>query len=163
MPSKLQQLIQDTVSAPIGDIIASVGHGVADAQAALDQGSIHQTLALYQQGDDATLQMLKDIGYQPTFYTIPEAEGDITLSMKMQVTSSPTLPSTAQNENRNPLLPQNLKRNTRLYATPVDAGYANRFGYSSTLQARIRFKIVPIPPPENISNLIPDTEEEKEA
>ncbi|TVQ72242.1 MAG: hypothetical protein EA373_03055 [Oceanospirillales bacterium] len=162
MPSKLQQLIHDTISAPIGDIIASVGHGVAEAQAALDQGSIHQTLALYQQGDDETLQMLKDIGYQPTFYTIPEAEGDITLSMKMQVTSSPSVPTTPQNAIRSQFLPQNINRKMRLFVTPVDAGYANRYGYTSTLQARIRFKIVPVPPPENISNLIPTPEKEDE-
>lgn len=145
MASKIQNLIQDTVSAPLGDIIASVGQGVADAQAALDQGSLAQTLRLYQAGDDKTMQMLKDIGYQPTFYTIPEAEGDITVAMKMELSST-----------------QNTAGATkiRMYATPVDAGYSNRYSYTAEIQARIRFKIVPIPPPDNLSNLIPPPENE---
>lgn len=145
MASKIQNLIQDTVSAPLGDIIASVGQGVADAQAALDKGSLAQTLRLYQAGDDKTMQMLKDIGYQPTFYTIPEAEGDITVAMKMELSST-----------------QNTAGATkiRMYATPVDAGYSNRYSYTAEIQARIRFKIVPIPPPDNLSNLIPPPENE---
>jgi len=155
MASKIQNLIQDTVSAPLGDIIASVGQGVADAQAALDQGSLEQTLRLYQAGDDKTMQMLKDIGYQPTFYTIPEAEGDITVAMKMELTSTENTGSTA-----NTLNPRKSK--IRMYATPVDAGYSNRYSYTAEIQARIRFKIVPIPPPDNLSNLIPSTEEEDE-
>ena len=155
MASKIQNLIQDTVSAPLGDIIASVGQGVADAQAALDQGSLAQTLRLYQAGDDKTMQMLKEIGYQPTFYTIPEAEGDITVAMKMELSSTQNTGVTT------PSL-QTRSCKIRMYATPVDAGYSNRYSYTAEIQARIRFKIVPIPPPDNISNLIPKSEKESE-
>lgn len=166
MTTKLNSLIHDSVSAPLGDIIASVGQGVADAQAALDQGSLTQTLRLYEAGNDATLQMLKEIGYQPTFYTIPEVEGDITLAMKMELSSTHSYsppqssPQSPQSSFAQAAVPR--KNTIRMYATPVDAGYSNRYGYTSEIQARIRFKIVPVPPPENLSNLIPQPEQEDE-
>lgn len=53
------------------------------------------------------------------------------------------------------------KSKIRMYATPVDAGYSNRYSYTAEIQARIRFKIVPIPPPDNLSNLIPTPEKEE--
>ena len=47
MSSALSSLVSDVVASPLGDVIASVGEGVAAAQRALDEGSLAQTLAIY--------------------------------------------------------------------------------------------------------------------
>jgi hypothetical protein len=33
-----------------------------------------------------------------------------------------------------------------LYATPVDAGYSSRFGFTLQATSKIKFRIVPVPP-----------------
>jgi len=50
-------------------------------------------------------------------------------------------------------LGRNISAKPRLYATPVDAGYANRYGYQANVSAKLTFKIVPVPPPEGVDDL----------
>ena len=44
------------------------------------------------------------------------------------------------------------------YVTPVDAGFANRYGFSATASAKLTFKIVPVPPPDGMdqARVMPD-------
>ncbi|EGV49877.1 PASTA domain-containing protein [endosymbiont of Riftia pachyptila] len=48
---------------------------------------------------------------------------------------------------------RNLGIRPRLYATPVDAGYANRYGYQANISAKLTFKIIPVPAPEGADEL----------
>lgn len=48
---------------------------------------------------------------------------------------------------------RNIGIKPRLYATPVDAGYANRYGYQANISAKLTFKIVPVPAPDGIDEL----------
>jgi hypothetical protein len=41
----------------------------------------------------------------------------------------------------------------KLYATPVDAGYAGRYGYKADISAKLTFKIVPVPAPNGADEL----------
>lgn len=232
--SQLQELVSDIVASPLGDVIAAVGRGVADAQAALDEGSLAQTLALYSEGGDAALQLLREIGYQPTFYTLPETIGEVKVALKLaggyeQSAVAPaqtnplnaiTQPSTAVNPatatsatsvanlaasvraaqlssarvealaklpkaaaasvaTKDPSLKNTTAATSaaatatsaltsatlqqalaasraaraKLYATPVDASYANRFNFSAEVSAKLTFKIVPVPPPQGIEDI----------
>ena len=65
--TELANIISDVVASPLGEVIAAVGQGVADAQQALDEGSPGKTLEIYSEGGSQMLQMLRDIGYNPTF------------------------------------------------------------------------------------------------
>src|SRR5512140_643144 len=68
---------QAMLASPVGDFAAEVALGIARAQTALDQAA----LALWKQVDtDPALKDLKEIGYQPTWYTIPVAEAEIKLT-----------------------------------------------------------------------------------
>ena len=155
----------EVVAAPLGAVIASVGAGVADAQHALDEGSLAAVLDLYTDSDDERIQLLQAIGYRPTFYTLPDTTGEVKVSLRLgsgaagtdgtavtprRVTSSATSVTTARLGLK--ALPATL------YATPVDAGYANRYGYSATVSATVTFKILPVPPPEGADELrvVPD-------
>ncbi|WP_417518894.1 PASTA domain-containing protein [Marinobacter sp.] len=157
--SDLKKLAQDIGAAPLGDLIASVGRGVAEAQAALDAGSLEQCLALYENGDDLT-RIMRETGYRPTFYAIPETEGELTLSLTVIGNSAPQpTPSAA------PLAPLGTKMlnrrvaaRPRIYAAPVDGGYRNSYGFTGTVGAKIKFRIVAVPAPSGAeaARVVPD-------
>lgn len=118
--------IGDTLSAPLGEFIASIGKGVAEAQQAMDLRTVEAFKEIYQ-GTGDTFKILQSMGYQPTWYKIPEVEAKITLSLNISGKSE----STGKIE---------------MYATPMDAGYANKYDYNLQAASQLTFKIVPVPP-----------------
>jgi len=162
----LRKLARDIGSAPLGDLIASVGEGVAEAQAALDTGSLQQTLALYSEDDDLT-RVMRETGYRPTFYTIPETEGELTLSLTVTGREGTTRPMRAAPATTAAAAASTLRAADlsvlrrpapRLYAAPVDGGYSNSYSYQSAVGAKVKFRIVAVPPPAEAEALrvIPD-------
>jgi len=162
MAGRIERLTQDIVAAPLGDIIASVGAGVASAQQALDEASIQQTLAIYNEEGGETTEFLREIGYRPTFYTLPETVGEVTIALSLgnqadQSASSsaaapverPTTDSVSAISRRS--LSQRVR--PRLYGTPVDGGYKNRYDYSADIAAKLTFTIVPVPAPNGLDEL----------
>lgn len=139
---------------PLGDLISSVGRGVGEAQAALDAGSLEQTLDIYREdinrSDDAnqTVKLLREIGYQPTFYVIPETEVEAQVSISMTL-SGQQQQSTIQNT---------FHARYKMLATPVNAGNVNKYNLHSQAVAKIKFKIVPVPPSAGVSEMriVPD-------
>lgn len=122
----------DALSAPLGELISSVGRGVADAQRELDAASIATLREIYESDDDL-FRELQRIGYRPTWYHIPEAEGEI--QMALTVTGDGTTAS-----------PAPASRRLKLYAAPMNAGYTSRYDFKMEASSRIKFRIVPVPP-----------------
>jgi hypothetical protein len=124
----------DALSVPLGELIAAVGHGIADAQRALDAASIATLKEIYG-SSDGLQDELQQIGYRPNWYHIPQAEGEIQVALTVTGQepsgSSPTVPGRSK---------------IKLYATPIDAGYASRFNFSLQASSKVTFSIVPIPP-----------------
>lgn len=167
MAKDFEDLVQNVLAAPLGEVIASVGRGVAEAQFALDQGSIAATLSLYMNDDEETrdraLQALRDIGYRPTFYALPETTGEVRVSMNLgnaaqSSKSAPVPGNAAAPAARLSALTARRASLAKAYVTPVDANYANRYNYSAEASAKITFKIVPVPAPDGGDELraIPD-------
>lgn len=131
-----EKQVIDALSLPLGELIASVGRGVADAQRELDAASISALQEIYSRGDGLYAE-LQRIGYRPTWYHIPEAEGDlqIALTISGQETTTPTPATTSR--------PGAAR--IKLYAAPVDAGYVSRFGFNVQASSRVKFRIVPVP------------------
>lgn len=125
----------DVLSAPLGDLIASVGRGVADAQRALDSASLAALREIYGSDDDF-FRELQAIGYRPTWYQIPEAEGDIQIALSVSGSES-TTPSVGGPTTR---------AKVKLYAAPVDAAYTSRYNFSLAASSRLKFRVVPVPP-----------------
>ena len=127
----------DALSMPLGELIASVGRGVADAQREMDAGSLSALQEIYSRSDGLFLE-LQRIGYRPTWYHIPEVEGD--LQIALTATSEETVGG-------NPVSPARAPgaAKIKLYAAPVDAGYASRFGFTLQASSRVKFRIVPVP------------------
>jgi hypothetical protein len=144
MANDLNKLMSDGLAAPLGHVIEAVGRGVADAQAALDAGALAQTLAIYAAGDDALSNLLREIGYRPTFYALPETQCDMQVSIRIGGVGAPDGSAGGKSSTR-----------AALYVTPVDAGFANRYAYSVEGSARLSFKIVPVPPPAALEDVRP--------
>lgn len=155
--SDLNQITR-ALSAPLGDLIAAVGRGVAEAQQALDMQTLETFKAMYS-ASNAAYAELRQLGYQPTWYKIPEvsAEMYVTLSAsgeeRLRLGGPAALPSertvqdTAQARGR-----------IQLYATPVDASYSNTYDYNLRASSQIKFRIVPVPPTSQAEGMkvIPD-------
>jgi hypothetical protein len=164
--SDLKNLIGDIVASPLGQVIAQVGQGVADAQEALDEGSLARVLEIYSEGDDEKLALLREIGYRPTFYALPETTGEVRVALRLGNGAlgagqarpvKPTLP-TAPTVRAVPARAGLSALAARMYASPVDAGYANAYGYQADIAAKLTFKIMPVPPPDGADELrrVPD-------
>lgn len=132
MSSDAKQFLSEIVTIPFGDMIASVGEGIATAQKAMDHASLEATLAVYSESGDPGLKLLRDIGYQPNFYVIPKASGKMSVSLSMfsETTSEGT--------------------RLRLMAAPLNPNMTNKYGYSGSASAEVSFDIVPVPPNEQI-------------
>ncbi|PXY39356.1 hypothetical protein DMB65_17890 [Flavobacterium cheongpyeongense] len=142
MSNNSLDFMKEIMAAPLGELISSIGKGVGEAQAALDAGSLAQTLEIYNsENKDEVLNMLKSIGYQPTFYVLPETEVEAQVSFAISSTSTST-----------PSLSNDISR-SKIYATPINAGNSNRFNLDINAMAKLKFKIVPVPPPDGVSGL----------
>jgi len=150
MPRRFDTLVDDVVASPLGKVISAVGEGVAEAQRELDQASLAQTLEIYGGGNGDDLALMRQIGYRPTFYALPETTGEVKVSLNLGGGSggggrqAPRLPGA---------LPGAPMRPLRLYATPVNASLSNRYSYSASVAASLSFKIVPVPPPGRSEDL----------
>lgn len=142
MSNNSLDFMKEIMAAPLGELISSIGKSVGEAQAALDAGSLAQTLEIYNsENKDEVLNMLKSIGYQPTFYVLPETEVEAQVSFAISSTSTNT-----------PSLSNDISR-SKIYATPINAGNSNRFNLDINAMAKLKFKIVPVPPPDGVSTL----------
>jgi hypothetical protein len=125
--------VSETMAAPLGDLIAAVGRGLAEAQQGLDQKTIETLRALYD-GRDDTLNLMRQLGWQPTWYRIPELSAEITLSLTIAGTAA------------------GAPGRISLYVSPLDASYTNRYDYRLEAASVIRFKIVPVPPSSEMTD-----------
>lgn len=146
------QLFSELLGSPLGELISSVGQGVGDAQAALDQGALQQTLDIYDFDKDGErsneelnmINLIREMGYQPTFYTIPETEVEAQISLSLDLKSEQATPVTGYTLSK-----------YKVNATPLNAGNMNRFGLQANAMAKLKFKIVPVPPPPGSGELRP--------
>jgi hypothetical protein len=119
--------ISETMAAPLGDLI---GRGLASAQQSLDLGTIETLKALYR-GDDADLEIMRQLGWQPTWYRIPELSAELTLSLSVSATE------TGSGQGPGAI---------QLHASTMDASYTNRYDYDLQAASVVKFKIVAVPP-----------------
>jgi hypothetical protein len=125
-----------TLAAPLSELIAAVGRGLGDAQKALDQSSIESIKALHA-GNDTNVDVLRRLGYQPTWYRIPELDAEITASLSVSRRSkSAGVPGQLQ-----------------MYMSPVDATYSNSYDYDLQAATVLRFKVVAVPPPARATDM----------
>lgn len=151
MANNSLDFLGDALAAPLGNLIAAIGEGIGEAQAAMDRGSLEQMLALYREDPenrDEVLEMLRQVGYQPTFYAIPEAKVKAKVSLALSQSTS--------SQGTSPAFPDRLSR-TKVYGAPVNAGMTNKFNVNLNASAEIEFTIKPVPPLVE-ARVVPDLE-----
>jgi hypothetical protein len=125
---------------------------VAEAQWALDMHTLESFKAVHGSGD-ASYAALRELGYQPTWYRIPEVSAEIyvTLSASGEERSAGVIPTgTPSGEvSAGEAVPGRIQ----LYATPVDASYSNTYDYQLRACSQLKFRIVPVPAPGPAENM----------
>lgn len=118
--------MSDALCAPMGELISSIGLGVAQAQREMDIAAL-ATLRDIATSDSDMAGLMRSIGYRPTWYQIPEAEAEIQIALSI---------SGSEESSGKPTV----------YAAPVDATYTNKFNWNLSASSKLRFRIVPVPP-----------------
>lgn len=126
----------EALSAPLASLISSVGRGVAEAQRELDEAALEHLRSIYESNEGFAAE-LQRIGYRPTWYHIPEAEAELAVALAI------TAEQQVQGRSR-----------VKMYGAPMDASYTNRFNYTLTAQSRLKFRVVPVPPPLRAEALV---------
>lgn len=127
--------ISDVIAAPLGDVVAEIGLGVAKAQYAIDANAIEHLKDIYSQ-DDITTEELRNLGYRPTWYVIPEAKAEVNLALSITQSQG-----------------NDGKRTTELSGTTVDAGYQNQYDYNVEASSKLTLTYVPVPAPSQLDDL----------
>lgn len=139
MDDELLPNLLDDVPAALGELIGAVGRGVADAQQALDRSTIDQISRIYGDLDDEAQAYLRAIGYQPTWYKIPELKADLLLTLTVAGGDG---------------VQRSAGRGVSLHATPVDANYANKYRFNLEAASRVSFTVVPVPPTAQAEEMV---------
>lgn len=148
MPDDALDEVTEMLSAPMEELITALGRGVGAAQAALDRHSIE-----IQQLID-TDPVLGQYGLQASWYQIPATQLELKMAVSMQEPAERAVPA----------LPRTLTAITdlelarplpRLWLQPVNARYANQFGFQLSASSTVSLTIVPVPPPAALTQVSP--------
>lgn len=144
--------VQNTLTnSPLSTMIEKMGLSVANAQAALDSNSIEMLKKM------ATTKLtignremnLINLGFVPSFYTFTEAS----FEAKMEFSLSESISYGVSGE---------VSVNTEVVSASVSAHFARKFEQSASASSSIAARMVSLPPPENLIEMLRnlDTEED---
>jgi hypothetical protein len=135
------------LSAPLPQIIEQLGLSIARAQSALDANSVEIAKAMadttVQIGDDE--HNLLSLGFTPTFYAFTEATVEAKLSFSMSESTETSIDVGVSAGGGVGMV---------MFAASVDIGYARKFSVSSEGQSSIAARIVSLPPPDQLTELL---------
>ncbi|MGQ0595193.1 MAG: PASTA domain-containing protein [Gammaproteobacteria bacterium] len=97
-------------------------------------------------GDEAVYQELRQLGYQPTWYRIPEVAAEIYVTLSASGEERFRLGGGSPTPNDQTLAQgETGPGRIQLYTTPVDASYSNTYDYQLRACSQLKFRIVPVP------------------
>lgn len=161
---------QQLLDVPFGDMVASLGMAIAQAQCALDHNSI-EILKMMGEADTVELPMVSmkyangevtvqdrefstsmiGAGFQPTFYQFAETVIEVKMAISMsRETSSERNTKTTETTNKKSFW--RTKSTTR--TTTVDATYSSKYNYSAEGSSLLRTRLVPVPPNTIVAQVI---------
>lgn len=137
------QLLQ----APLPTIVEQLGVSIARAQFALDTNSVQ----LAQELADTEIELngeqysLLALGFVPSFYAFTEATVEARLSFSMTETTEFSIQAGVE---------MSVNVGVVMAAASVDVGYARKFSVSSEGQSSLAARLVSLPPPEPLLEVI---------
>ena len=145
--------VTEMLSAPMEQVIVSLGLGIARAQRELDRYAIDIQREIEQD------PVLSEAGLQATFYQIPRAELELTMAIAIeneapaQQTAAPQALSIASSIQALPL--------KTIHFQPVNASYTNQFSYDVNASSKLKLTVVPVPPPAADTSVTPRLTQEE--
>src|SRR5688572_12022399 len=130
------QRVADMLSAPMEQIIVSLGTGIARAQRELDRFSLQS------QREISEDPLLSESGLQPTFYQIPLAELELSIAIVLEEEPRPATPLGTRALSILQAAPLR-----RIHLQLVNATYVNQFSFDVNALSKLKLKIVSVPPP----------------
>ena len=113
--------MNEVLISPLATMVRELGASVADAQRALDAAAIEQQAKLATEHPE-----LQALGYQVTWYQIPEASVEMKMALHFEK-KQPTGPA-------------------RMYLAPFNSKYRNVLSFSADGSSTLKLRLVPVPP-----------------
>jgi hypothetical protein len=113
--------MDEVLISPLATMVREISAGVAAAQRELDAAAIATQTQLATDHPE-----LEALGYQVTWYQIPEAQVEMRMAMHF--------------EKKTPQSPP------RMYLAPFNSKYRNTFSFSADGSSTLKLRIVPVPP-----------------
>lgn len=114
--------MNEVLIAPLGNLVREMGKSIAAAQQELDAAALAA-----QQKIASDHPELAALGYQATWYQIPQAEVEMRMALHFEKPAA--------------------GKPTRLYAAPFNVKYRNTLDFSAEGSSTLKLRIVPVPPP----------------
>ena len=145
MPNGEAQQLAELISAPLEELLVSLGSGIGRSQAELDRHSIETQRRIDED------PVLGQYGLQATWYQIPTADLElkIAVAMERQARKDEAGPAPAPIEPAGTLIGGRSfgRPLPRLFVQPVNARYVNQFGYDVNASSTFKLQITAVPPP----------------
>lgn len=137
--------------APLFQSIAQMGLAVASAQAALDEQSINSLVALAEKTVDLNgdKHSLLALGFVPSFYAFTEASFELKMEFHMAESEAFAIGAGLAGA-----AGQSSDKSAGMMAIAVNLSYSRRFDQSVTASSSIAARLVSLPPPENLLNVL---------
>ncbi len=130
-------------NAPLSSMIENMGLSIATAQAALDSNSIEMLTKLAAEKVEVGGKQISllNLGFVPSFYTFTEASFEA--KMEFSLSESQSVDVSGQ-----------VSVETKVVTTSVSVQYARKFDQSASASSSISARMVSLPPPENLVELL---------
>jgi hypothetical protein len=145
--SETVQVTRSLLSAPLPQIIERLGMSIAQAQSALDENSVKIAKELVSTKAEIAGKeySLLALGFTPTFYAFTEATVEAKLSFSMSETTELGVSVGASVSGGAGFI---------MVAASVDVSYSRKFSVSSEGSSSIAARIVSLPPPEQLTEIL---------
>lgn len=139
---------------PIDKMIATLGIGVAKAQAAMDDNAIATAIKLGEtflnlpdpaDPDGTISRSLLSLGFLPTFYQFTEATLDLKVEMKYSVEENVQVKVDASASGQ---------AGPVAIAASVGVDYGKKFGIEASMMTQVRLALTAVPPPKPLMDFL---------
>lgn len=150
MPSAIDTITSTLTNNPMSTMIEKLGLSIAQAQSALDHNSIAMLVELSEQtvtigGKETNLLAL---GFVPSFYAFTEASFEAKLEFSMAESEAFSIGGSLSASVGNP--------GKGMFVANITASYARKFEQSASGSSSIAARMVSLPPPENLVQVLRD-------
>lgn len=113
--------LNEVLISPLSSMVREISASVADAQRALDAAALASQTRLATEHPE-----LQALGYQVTWYQIPEAQVEMRMAIHFEK--------------------KNAQTPARLYVAPFNNKYRNTLNFTAEGSSTLKLRIVPVPP-----------------